>query len=98
MTLFHETGDSEALDVEVAVPIVAPVVGTAELAVHELPARRTANGIHAGSYSELERCHRAIALWAEQSNVALGEWFENVYRVGPAQTQDPNQLRTEVRW
>jgi DNA-binding transcriptional MerR regulator len=98
MTLFHESVEEEETDVEVAVPVDRTVQAGPDLAFHTLPAQRGAVAVHAGAYESLHRCHRAILLWAERNRLQLEGPIRNVYVVGPAQTQDSSQFRTEVRW
>jgi DNA-binding transcriptional MerR regulator len=97
MTLFHQPLDAEEADVEVALP-VGDDSRLGAFSIRTIPSSRAAVALHAGSYDGLARCHAAILLWAEQKGLELGSPVSYAYLVGPPQTREAEQLRTEVRW
>lgn len=71
---------------------------SAGVRVGELPACEVAVLGHQGSYDDLEVSYRTLGAWvgtnAEPSDLPVRE----LYLVGPADTDDPDALRTEICW
>lgn len=84
------------LDVEVGLPIVAPVPGKGNVICKPLPAGPAAVTWHIGSYEELGNAHAALAEWARANGrtAAGGSW--EVYISDPSDDDDPSGWRTKV--
>lgn len=82
----------------VAAPLLSPTLLSAGLRVGELPATNVAVLAHRGSYDALPDTYRALGAWvaahAEPADLPVRE----LYLVGSADTDDPDELRTELCW
>jgi predicted transcriptional regulator YdeE len=99
-----EHHDAE-LDVEAAVPISGPVVGTPQMVVHELPGAKTiAAAIHQGSRRHLPRAYNALVAWMESNGYRPSGPNREVYLQGPYSAPprpsgfDPASFITEVQF
>jgi DNA-binding transcriptional MerR regulator len=95
--------EDDTQDVLAFVPLAsAPLLSSATrsegVAVGELPATEVAVISHGGHYDDLEDTYRELGSWAatlgEPSDLAVRE----LYLVGPDDTDDPHQYRTEICW
>lgn len=97
----------ERVDVEIGVPVVAPVgnlpvageVPLGELAAGELPGGRVAITSHHGSYDSLNETYGRLEAWLGEHGHVPGRGPWESYIVDPSEVaDDPSQLRTEVVW
>jgi DNA-binding transcriptional MerR regulator len=67
-------------DIEVAVPITAPIPNTERITVRELPAvPLAACAIHSGTYATLDQAYRALFAWVEEHGYAVAGPNREVY-------------------
>ena len=71
---------------------------SAGVRVDELSATDVAVLSHFGAYDTLEDTYRELGAWVGTNAEATGEAVREHYLVGPADTDDPNDYRTELRW
>jgi effector-binding domain-containing protein len=96
----------DTVDVEIGIPVVAPVANLrplaeaepGEVAGGELPAGRVAITVHRGSYDGLADTYRRLESWLEANGHAAGPAPWESYIDDPTEVQDASQLRTEVVW
>ncbi len=95
--------DDDEQDVVAFVQIAAPPLlsssaRAAGVALGELPATEVAVLAHRGSYDDLEQAYRHLGAWVG-ANAEPGELpVRELYLVGPAETADPDEFRTEICW
>lgn len=82
----------------VPVPADTRIALPKELTLIELPARRFAVAVHAGSFDDFDRTYGALGSHVAENDCALTEPVRELYVVGPDQTADPTAYRTEVCW
>jgi AraC family transcriptional regulator len=96
----------DSVDVEIGIPVVAPVANLrplaeaepGEVAGGELPAGRVAITVHRGSYDGLAGTYRRLEAWLEAGGHAAGPAPWESYIDDPTEVEDASQLRTEVVW
>jgi effector-binding domain-containing protein len=87
------------VDVEFGVPLsdTCTAVGTsAEIAASELPPGSVAFAVHEGPYEEISAAYAALDDWLRKSGRHLAGPPREIYLVGPNQTGDPAEYRTEI--
>jgi DNA-binding transcriptional MerR regulator len=87
--------------VEAFLPIAEPVVVPArqrEVTVGEVPAARTAVLVHTGAYETMGDTYRALGAWVARHAEHGGERVREWYVIGPPDTDDPAEYRTEISW
>jgi effector-binding domain-containing protein len=94
-TRFH-CAEGDAIDVEVGLPVKAPLPAHDRIVPGELPGGEVVVTVHLGPYEELPRAGAALDAWArEQGRQPAGPNWE-VYWTDPQQVPDPRQWKTEV--
>lgn len=96
----------DSVDVEIGIPVVAPVANLrplaeaepGEVAGGELPAGRAAITVHRGSYDGLADTYRRLEAWLEAAGHAAGPAPWESYIDDPTEVEDAARLRTEVVW
>jgi effector-binding domain-containing protein len=93
--LYHSYGNEE-VDMEIGLPLPAPIPTEGRVVGRELAATRAAVTWHHGSYDTIGEAFRAVEAWIEKEGLERnGPPFE-VYWTGPEDDPDPAKWRTEV--
>lgn len=100
---YHAFGP-EGVDVEVGIPVAAPVANLraleecepGEVGASELPGGRVAMAVHRGSYEGLGAAHDRLAVWMREGGHAAGEGPWESYVDDPSTAEDASELRTEL--
>lgn len=84
-------------------PVAAPPVlsgpdRAAGVRVDELPRTEVAVLVHAGSYDGLEDSYLMLGAWVARNAEGADLPVREQYLVGPAETDDPDDHRTEICW
>jgi effector-binding domain-containing protein len=66
--------------------------------VSDLPATDVAALIHVGDYEKLEDSYRILGMWVADHGDPANLPVREMYLVGEAETDDPEQYRTEICW
>ena len=94
---FHDEGFKEHdVDVEIQVAIKGTYQDTAHVRFKTEPAVTVASATYKGSYEQLTAVNEVVANWVNDNGYAFDGVMFCIYHVSPAQTQDPNELVTEV--
>ncbi|HLS78045.1 MAG TPA: MerR family transcriptional regulator [Nocardia sp.] len=92
----HDAGEVLAY-----VPVAEPLTGAAPpagLEAVELPARHVAIALHLGSFDDVDRTYAALGSEVAEQDRSLEEAIREIYLVGPGDTEDPAEYRTEICW
>jgi hypothetical protein len=102
---YHEFGPERA-DVEIGVPVVAPVANLrplaecepGEIGAGELPGGAAAVSVHLGTYDSLGQTYDQLHDWihAQGRDEGPGPWES--YVDDPSEVEDTSKLRAEVVW
>lgn len=97
MAIFHDEGYKEHdPDVEIQSAVVGTYQDTEHVKFKTVPPIQIASATYKGSYDQILRVNEAVADWV----VANGYDFDGksfcIYHVSPGQTDDPEELVTEV--
>lgn len=97
MAIFHDEGHKEHdPDVEIQSAVVGTYQDTEHVKFKTVPPLQVASATYKGSYDQISRVNAAVADWV----VANGYDFDGksfcIYHVSPSQTDNPEELVTEV--
>ncbi|HEX7994955.1 MAG TPA: MerR family transcriptional regulator [Streptosporangiaceae bacterium] len=95
--------DDDTQDVVAFLPVeacglVPPAFRSAGVEVSDLPATDVAALIHVGDYEKLEDSYRILGMWVADHGDPANLPVREMYLVGEAETDDPEQYRTEICW
>ena len=96
-----EIADDGPESAEAFLPIdTALVVPPAErhVTVGEVPATRAAVLVHTGDYDSIGDTYRTLGAWVARHAEHAGERVREWYVIGPLDTDDPGEYRTEISW
>jgi effector-binding domain-containing protein len=98
MSLWHSApGEIEnASDIETCWPVAGPAPASGRMRYRELPAGLEAFTVHAGSYDTMGAAFDAIWNWIQEQGYEMDGPPRDVVLVGPNDTPDPEQYRTEI--
>ena len=88
-------GESE---IETCVPIEQPVPSSGRMTAGELPAGPLAYTIHEGPYDDMRAAFDAVWEWIQGNNREAAGPPRDVILVGPGDTDNPEEYRTEIGW
>ena len=99
-SLWHSDPESTPgeSDIEVCVPVERPVLPSGWMNAGELPVGRLAYTIHEGPYDSMGEAFDAVWSWMQSNGRQSAGPPRDVVLVGPNDTADPAQYRTEVAW
>lgn len=87
----------EAVDVEWCLPVGRPLSGTGAVSGRELPGGAAACTLSSGPFDGVGPAHAALLAWVQEHGRERAGPAREVYLVGPQQTSDPREFRTEVQ-
>jgi effector-binding domain-containing protein len=90
--------DEDEVDMEVGVPLDAPLPGSGVIQASELPGGRVAITVHEGDYSGLDAAHDALSDWVLSNDRDTKGPVWEVYTVNAWADPDPAAWRTEIVW
>ncbi len=92
---YFDVGEDGA-DVEVVIPVAAPVEGEGRIHPVHLPAGRAVQSLHAGPYEAIMPVYHSIEQWLEENHKAPADAIREVYVHGPDETGAPKGPETLV--
>lgn len=86
----------EDFDIEICVPVSAPVAAVGRVRPGQRPALKVVRTVHHGPYEGLGGAWRELTAWMEANGHAIAGDLYECYVVGPETTPDPAAWRTEL--
>lgn len=97
LAVFHDEGFKESdVDVEIQICVQGEYKNTENVVFKTVPAVEIASAIYKGSYEQLTAVNQAVANWVCGNGYEFDGAMFCIYHVSPAQTQNPDELVTEV--
>ena len=87
----------EAVSIEWCLPVDRPLSGAGRVSGRELPGGPAACTLNPGPFDSVGPAYAALWGWLEQHRRERTGPAREVYLVGPQQTPDPREFRTEVQ-
>ena len=97
LAIYHNMNmETQAVDVEGGMPVVAPLAGSGEIKAGEVPHGRMAVAAHFGPYDTIPETHQALSQWmADNGYQPAGPAWE-VYITDPGAEPDPAKWQTDI--
>ncbi|WP_099466855.1 MerR family transcriptional regulator [Konateibacter massiliensis] len=97
LAVFHDEGYKENdADVEIQLGVKGSYKDTENVVFKNAPAVEVASATYKGSYEQLTAVNHTIANWISDNDYEFNGAMFCIYHVSPAQTQNPDELVTEV--
>ncbi|MDF2819900.1 MAG: transcriptional regulator, MerR family [Clostridiales bacterium] len=97
LAVFHDEGYKESdIDVEIQISVKGQYPNTENVIFKTVPEVEIASATYKGSYDQITEVNHAVANWVNDNSYEFSGAMFCIYHVSPAQTQDPNELVTEV--
>ncbi|MGN6715062.1 MerR family transcriptional regulator [Anaerocolumna jejuensis] len=97
LAIFHDEGFKESdVDVEIQETVKGTYQNTENVVFKSVPAIQIASATYKGSYDQLTTVNHAVANWVNDNGCEFNGAMFCIYHVSPAQTQNPEELVTEV--
>lgn len=97
LALFHDDGFKESdVDVEVQMTVKGSYQNTENVVFKTVPAVLIASATYKGSYEQMPAVNQAVATWVQDNGYEFDNMMFCIYHVSPAQTQNPDEMVTEV--
>ena len=95
--IYHDREFKEHdVDVEIQMTVSGSYTDTEHVKFKEEPPCLVASAMHYGSYEEVGRATATVAAWIEANGYEYNGTMFSIYHVSPHQTQNPDELVTEV--
>jgi len=97
LAVFHDKEFKENdVDVEIQTAVKGPCQNTEHVVFKTVPAIEIASITYKGSYGQITEVNQAAANWINDNGYEFHGAMFCIYHVSPAQTQNPDDLVTEV--
>ena len=97
LAVFHDEGYKESdVDVEIQMSVNGSYPNTQNVVFKMVPEIEVASATYQGSYEQLTAVNQAVANWINDNGYEFNGAMLCIYHVSPAQTQNPDELVTEV--
>lgn len=97
LAIFHDEGYKDRdVDVEIQITVKGHYQDTEHVVFKTMPAVEIASATYKGSYEQLTAVNQAVANWVNDNGYEFNGAMFCIYHVSPAQTQNPDELVTEV--
>lgn len=97
VAVFHDKGYKENdVDVEIQAMVKGRYENTAHVVFKTVAPIEIASATYKGSYEQLTAVNHAVANWVNDNGYDFNGPMFCIYHVSPAQTQNPDELVTEV--
>jgi DNA-binding transcriptional MerR regulator len=75
-----------------------PVVGAARVQITQIPAAELAMTVHRGPHHDIDVTYGELGRYVAEHELVVAGAVREIYLVGPRDTDDPAQWRTEIGW
>lgn len=97
LAVYHDEGYKERdVDVEIQIAVLGSYADTEHVRFKTVPAVQVACATYQGSYEKITEANEAVACWVRDNGYAFDGAAFSIYHVSPAETQNPEELVTEV--
>ena len=97
MAVFHDNGYKESdVDVEIQISVAGKYEDTEHVRFKTVPPVQIASATYQGSYDQITRVNEAVANWIRDNEYEFNGSSFCIYHVSPGQTDNPEELVTEV--
>lgn len=97
LAIFHDEGYKDRdVDVEIQITVKGCYQDTEHVVFKTMHAVEIASATYKGSYEQLTTVNHAVANWVNDNGYEFNGAMFCIYHVSPAQTQNPDELVTEV--
>ena len=95
--IYHDTDYREHdVDVEIQMTVSGVYVDTEHVKFKTVPPVLMASATYTGSYEKINEVNAAVAAWVDENGYAFDGLSFSIYHVSPHETQNPDELVTEV--
>lgn len=84
------------MDVEIQIAVTGDYTDTEHVRFKKIPAIQIASTTYKGGYEKITEANEAVACWVRDNGYAFDGAAFSIYHVSPAETQNPEELVTEV--
>lgn len=92
----NEEGQEQNVDVEIQMTVEGKYENTEHVVFKTMPPVRFASATYTGSYDYIAEASAAVAQWMRDNGYALDGAPFAIYHVSPHETQNPDELVTEM--
>lgn len=97
LAIFHDEGFKESdVDVEIQITVKGQYQNTKNVVFKTAPAVEIASATYKGSYEQITAVNHTVAGWVNDNGYEFNGSMFCIYHVSPAQTENPDELVTEV--
>ncbi|PKM73209.1 MAG: MerR family transcriptional regulator [Firmicutes bacterium HGW-Firmicutes-16] len=97
LAIFHDEGYKESdVDVEIQISVKGSYADTENVVFKTIPVVEIASVTYKGSYEQLNAVNQSVATWVKDNGYVFDSAMFCIYHVSPAQTQNLDELVTEV--
>ena len=97
LAIFHDEGYKDSdVDVEIQISVKGVYHDTEHVVFKTVPEIEIASATYKGSYEQLTAVNNSVANWVNDNGYEFNGAMFCIYHVSPAQTQNPEELVTEV--
>jgi DNA-binding transcriptional MerR regulator len=94
----NELFEDERGEVVAFIPVKDRVAVLGRVSVFEVPAAELAVALHRGPFGQIDQTYGALGTYVVERELGVEGPIREYYLVGPADTDDESQHRTEVGW
>jgi DNA-binding transcriptional MerR regulator/effector-binding domain-containing protein len=80
------------------IPVEGPMRGSGRVALEALPPAEYAVAVHRGSFDDADRTFAALGSFVAERAIGVDGPYRENYPIGPLETPDVSQHRTEICW
>lgn len=97
IAIFHDKEHKETdVDVEIQYAVKGNYENTEHVIFKTMPPVEVASATYKGSYDYIGKVNQAVANWVKENGYEFSDAMFCIYHVSPAETQNPDELVTEV--